>query len=295
MLEGFYGASRHWDDDIPLVKILDFDLSWHQGAMAEKTVLQGSISHGFMAPELVLASTDRSLARSVAVDVYGIGMLIYYVLTGDNPLPAMPNHAHFREDTLRKIERSGTFQWKCLPGYLRDLIVEATMTNSTERLPLDTLIGNLDIAYRMHMERIIPNTHPLLLMELAHRAEPVSKSMESSDFGRTLKVDFSPLPKKMRLETKTQGTGIQLHVTLERYLIDSDARNGIEKYLSQWKEQAVSSVDTRLFFVNRKDTYSSHSRAVVSMYTSLPDLVDLDLIQKMAENIREVRSKLDHA
>lgn len=65
-------------------KILDFDLSWHKGA-TELTVALGAMSQGFKAPEQV--DEDDNLTRNTAVDVYSIGMLSYYVLTGKNPMP----------------------------------------------------------------------------------------------------------------------------------------------------------------------------------------------------------------
>jgi hypothetical protein len=87
MLEECYSAVDFDNSDTPpKVKVLDFDLSWHRGA-TEKTVIAGAVSQGFMAPEQVDTSVDRSLSRNTAVDVYSIGMLAFYVLTGTNPIP----------------------------------------------------------------------------------------------------------------------------------------------------------------------------------------------------------------
>lgn len=117
MLEYCYSASDFEDPhDIPNVKILDFDLSWHRGA-TEKTVMFGAISQGFMAPEQTDSSTDKSLSRNTAVDVYSLGMLSYYVLTGKNPMPNESLFMDFPQRVLASISAAYKYEWKCLPVF----------------------------------------------------------------------------------------------------------------------------------------------------------------------------------
>ena len=95
MIENCFSALDFDDpDDIPNIKILDFDLSWHRGA-TEKTVMFGAISQGFMAPEQIDTSACKASSRNTAVDVYSIGMLMYFVLTGNNPMPNESMFASF--------------------------------------------------------------------------------------------------------------------------------------------------------------------------------------------------------
>jgi hypothetical protein len=66
------------------VKIVDFDLSWHRGAQGLTVAATGSA--GFVAPEQ-LPGQSRDKTKDALVDVYSIGMLLFYILAEHNPLP----------------------------------------------------------------------------------------------------------------------------------------------------------------------------------------------------------------
>lgn len=292
MLENCY-SSIDFDDptSIPNVKILDFDLSWHRGA-TEKTVMVGAASQGFMAPEQTDTSIDKSLSRNTAVDVYSLGMLTYYVLTGNNPLPNEPLFEGFRDRTLLSIQKKYRFAWKCLPMYLTETIIKTSSAKQTDRLSLDTLISNLNVAAEMYIHNTIHNTHPLLLLELSRRID--SQGRESiSDFGRTITIDYPEISKRIILATaSSRKKEVILTVSIERYINNADQRENISKYFKAKCERAVSKVDKKRFKVSHSE--SSNTNIMIQLESALPTSLSLDDITALANNIFEVRFALDN-
>ena len=70
MFDGFYSRPDAWE-----VVVLDFDLSWHMGAL-ERSVVHGALT-GYLAPEQIDATPGCS-TRHAAVDSFGVGMTLYY-------------------------------------------------------------------------------------------------------------------------------------------------------------------------------------------------------------------------
>ncbi len=290
MLEYCY-SQFDFDDsnNIPSIKILDFDLSWHRGA-TEKTVMFGAISQGFMAPEQTDPLTDNSLSRNTAVDVYSLGMLSYYVLTGLNPLPNESLFNGFSDKLLKNISDCDKFVWKSLPYFLSDTIFRATEQLQTSRISMGTFISNLEVAIKMHLNQTISNTHPLLLLELRKRIDDMGDE-EISDFGRTISINYPQLSKRIRLSTQSIRNKIVLAISIERYLSSFDQREGINKYFQAKKERALSQVDKSIFSIYSAE--SSRTDIVVQISGILPDNVSLDYIDRIATNIRNIRSSFD--
>ena len=291
MLEYCYSAIDFDDaSNIPTVKILDFDLSWHRGA-TEKTVMFGAISQGFMAPEQTDVQTDKSLSRNTAVDVYSLGMLAYYVLTGNNPMPNESLFGGFKERMLNEIQECEKFSWKCLPYYLSDTIFRSTNRIQTERISLDTFTGNLRVAIEMYLHQTISSTHPLVLLELRKRIDNLGNE-EVSDFGRSISIDYPTLSKRVTLSMTSNNFNVNLNVSIERYMSSFDQREGIAKYFKAMKERASAQVDKTLF----KDISSENTNTSITIRMSarLTDTVSLESIDALADNIREVRHALDN-
>ncbi len=80
MLEGFHTAPDTWR-----VVVLDFDLSWHQGA-PEQSIVPGGSMVGYLAPEQLEQILGVS-TRHASVDSFGLGMTLYFMISQRNPLP----------------------------------------------------------------------------------------------------------------------------------------------------------------------------------------------------------------
>lgn len=87
ILRGFHTNPDSWD-----IVVLDFDLSWHRGAI-EKSVVQGSSIAGYLAPEQLQQMSGVS-TRHAAVDSFGIGMTLFFIIAERDPLPAEHCHTH---------------------------------------------------------------------------------------------------------------------------------------------------------------------------------------------------------
>ena len=112
MITSSYGAE---DQE---VIVLDFDLSWYQGAMG-KSMTTGAL-HNYAAPEQLVKHPIYS-SRHTAVDVFGTGMLLYFACTGQDPKLNVQNVQNFDRDTMEKIRR----RWPQVPEAIAESLVEA--------------------------------------------------------------------------------------------------------------------------------------------------------------------------
>lgn len=290
ILQDCYGP-QDFEDFSPngSVKILDFDLSWHRGA-TEKTVAFGAISQGFMAPEQIDTSIDRSLSRNTSVDVYSLGMLAYFVLTNRNPMPNESQFAVFPGRLLEKLKKEYSSNWKSLPQYLCNTILSATCVEQFDRMPLSNFIGNLKIAYEMYHMDTLPNTHPLVLSELTERMSPYT-SLSISDFGRYVSIEYATLSKRVVFFTKSQSNRIILTVSVERYANASDRRDGRAKYFNSIGSKAAACADTDYF--SSASFENTPNNVVVRLSAFLPNSITRQYIEGIVANILEIRRQMD--
>ncbi|MBI4284603.1 MAG: protein kinase [Chloroflexi bacterium] len=86
--------------------VLDFDLSWHKGA-SDLSVVHGARAQGYAAPEQTATGRTKGIStRHTSVDVFGYGMLAYFVLTGNDPRPNEQNFEGFKGGIAEVIEKS---------------------------------------------------------------------------------------------------------------------------------------------------------------------------------------------
>ncbi len=107
MLECFYSKPDDWR-----VVVLDFDLSWHQGAL-EQSVIRGALA-GYLAPEQIQATQGAS-TRHAAVDSFGVGMTLYFMISGIDPMPAQNQHRDWAELVQKAALNRRRDQWMSLP------------------------------------------------------------------------------------------------------------------------------------------------------------------------------------
>ena len=285
ILENYYS----YTDDEPLsIKILDFDLSWHQGS-TELTIKIGAMSQGFMAPEQA-DETLHDLTRNTAVDVYSIGMLIYFILTEDNPAPNQHLFGRFGDDlcaTLRQKYRA--VHWRSIPNHLSSLIVKATRNSQRERIALSVLIQQLEIAQEICIEDQISCVHPLFLQELAYRISE-GQVVDIQDYGRYLTIRYEEVAKEIHLKLNQSYSNIMLGVEISKTVTSSDDRTKLGKYLETAMLRAVSATDRKLFTASGEVIQGAIH---VNLAAKLPEKIPLKLIEQYAANIRAVRARMD--
>ena len=136
MLEGFYLDRDDWQ-----VVVLDFDLSWHRGA-EEKSVVHGSSMAGYLAPEQIQAQSGVS-TRHATVDSFGFGMTLYFLISGQDPLPAQHRHHNWENSVTDSAHTHRCTSWRSLPQRFARLIINCTRDRQSERWDMTQVQGEL--------------------------------------------------------------------------------------------------------------------------------------------------------
>ncbi len=136
MLEGFYTSPDNWR-----VVVLDFDLSWHQGAL-EQSVVHGAL-FGYLAPEQIQDIPGAS-TRHAAVDSFGVGMTLYFMISGKNPLPTEHLRSEWTNTVKAAALRLGSTSWSSLPYRYARLITKATEDSQAERWDMSQMKDELE-------------------------------------------------------------------------------------------------------------------------------------------------------
>ena len=136
MLDGFYSRPDAWR-----VVVLDFDLSWHQGAL-EKSVIHGA-PVAYLSPEQIQATPGAS-TRHAAVDSFGVGMTLYFMIAGSDPLPAQHRHLDWGRTVLAAALDRDKTRWMSLPYRYARLIIKATEDSQARRWDMSQIKDELE-------------------------------------------------------------------------------------------------------------------------------------------------------
>ena len=161
MFDGFYSRPDHWR-----VVVLDFDLSWHTGAH-EKSVVYGALT-GYLAPEQMQVTPGVS-TRHAAVDSFGVGMTLFYLISGKDPMPAQHRHRDWANIVMEAATRRAKEEWVSLANRYARLVVRATKDNQAERWDMAQINDELG---RLRAALVSPRTvasAELLAEEIAAR------------------------------------------------------------------------------------------------------------------------------
>lgn len=136
MLRDFYN-----DRDNAEIVVLDFDLSWHLGALEKSVYVSGGTS--YLAPEQLNERVGMS-TRSATVDSFGFGMTMYYVVSGVDPV----FFGHVRPDWTRTVmaicEAEKCREWRSLPNRIARLIIAATLDEQSQRLTFGQIVAETE-------------------------------------------------------------------------------------------------------------------------------------------------------
>jgi serine/threonine protein kinase len=131
-----------WDDgSLEEVVVLDFDLSWYEGAIG-RSMMHGRHLHNYVAPEQVDRKPGAS-SRHTAVDVFGLGMLLYFASTGSHPAINVQNTVGFRQETAQRIRLKWRNAGTAMSQYLSMVIDAATRNEQASRPSMATVIGHV--------------------------------------------------------------------------------------------------------------------------------------------------------
>ncbi len=122
-----------WDREDWKVVVLDFDLSWHRDAI-ERSILEKNSITGYLAPEQV---EDTGVStRNAAVDVFGIGMTLFFVCGRTSPMFAQQRHTDWSDKVRAAVHSVPPGRWASIPRRVHRLIENATKDAQGQRWDL---------------------------------------------------------------------------------------------------------------------------------------------------------------
>ena len=163
MLRDFYTDQHDWE-----VVVLDFDLSWHKGAL-EHSVTHGAVL-GYLAPEQIQSIPSVS-TRHTAVDSYGLGMVLYYMLSGTDPIPDQHRHTDWSDTLMAAASRHPYLPWISIPRRFARLIMSATLHNQSERWDMTHIQAELDRLLHTALNPQATMSAELVAEEIAARCQ----------------------------------------------------------------------------------------------------------------------------
>ena len=164
MLRGFYSNPDDWD-----VVVLDFDLSWHRGAL-ERSVTHGSTLLGYLAPEQIQDIPGVS-TRHAAVDSFGLGMVLFFMLSERDPVPDQHRHVDWKDALQAAAARRPCVQWVSTPARFARLINSATLNSQAERWDMTQIQAELRRLREAVLDPSSPVSAELIAEELAARCD----------------------------------------------------------------------------------------------------------------------------
>ena len=163
MLENYWSKSDSWK-----VVVTDFDLSWHVGS-EEQSVIHGWSTTGYLAPEQ-MQKTEGVSTRNAAVDSFGFGMTLFFVLAKRDPMPSEHRHKTWSVSVDDAVRALPSASWLSLPRRLGRLIINCTRHIQAERWDMSQIESELKSLQRaMNNPEEVLNVE-FLAEELAARA-----------------------------------------------------------------------------------------------------------------------------
>ena len=204
MLKGFYTEPEDWK-----VVVLDFDLSWHRGA-TERSVVHGSTLFGYLAPEQMIRIPGVS-TRNSAVDSFGLGMVLFFMVDSRHPIPAEHRHTDWSATVQSACGKHSWENWKSLPARFARLIMNATRDQQATRwdvMQIETELNRLwEVATRP--ESIV--APDLLAEEVASRVDVFRTYLWDED----LTGANTELPTGLRVRLRGDSVGRRLVLDIE--------------------------------------------------------------------------------
>ncbi len=226
------------------VVVLDFDLSWHRDSR-EKSVVHTS-AVGYLAPEQINERHDGS-TRNAAVDSYGLGMTLYFVCGGDEPMPEQHKHTNYQELVTRATQSIPPSEWVSLPQRVARTIIGATRDKQNERWDLSQIESELSSLYHLNLGEVERASGAALVEELAARTAPMARYSWDADksaaesrgpTGLSIRIQADEPAAQAILEVSWQSTGAEQRTGLGKYI--SRSTRSLSDQLHSYGWQVIS-------------------------------------------------------
>ena len=266
MLRGFYSNPNEWD-----VVVLDFDLSWHRGAV-DRSVIHGSAMLGYLAPEQIQSVTDVS-TRHAAVDSFGMGMVLFFMMGGRDPVPDEHKHTDW-QDTLRNAAVSRPCkEWHSAPSRFVRLVEIATQDRQSERWDMTQIQAELQRLHKSVLEPGSTESAELIAEEIAARCEFTRDYEWDSESLAAVKETSSEVRVEIRGDESERRVVIELSWGTPGFQVKA--------HLGKWIDPGMEAVRDNLKNFGWRVEQASARYAYISIAASLPvndALEDMDTV-----------------
>ena len=227
MLDDYWSDETDWR-----LVVLDFDLSYHVGAHEKTIDLRGEAATGYLAPEQLQRMPGVS-TRNAAVDSFGIGMTLYYLVARRDPIPAEHMHSDWHAKVFQACRLHDFRRWLSLSNRVARTILFATRNKQAERWDVAQIEGELS---RLQQLLLRPSAIPpveLIAEELmARAAKDLNYTWRHDSFearlelisGVSLGITANEAQESLKLTVDWASSGDQSRKAVMKWL--PDAANG---------------------------------------------------------------------
>lgn len=260
--------------------VLDFDLSWHLGAMEKSVYVSGGTS--YLAPEQ-LNEREGMTTRSAAVDSFGFGMTMYYLIAEDDPT----FFGHARSDWLDNVtticDAEKCKEWRSLPKRIARLIVAATLDDQNRRLTFAQIASETEKLEKALENPELVNDPALIVEECFARVDQFSsyKITESGTF-------VYRSPSQVTFEINPYSSDGDILLTISFVQAGHEKFQILEKVGSEFKQ--IKDRFLRYVGVSSHTCNLNHGDFHVTL--SIPVESSIDFIQKLSSAMSDVSNIL---
>lgn len=271
------------------VVVCDFDLSWHKGAY-DLSVVHGARAEGYAAPEQTATGHQIGIStRNTAVDVFGLGMIAFYLIVENNPRPNEHKFPDFRENITVCVQKKNDSNWNSLPRFLTNLIDGCTKDIQSERIPFSVAVESFETCHKIALSDTLKSNHPLVLLEIASIIDPTGK-FEVTDFDRCVSILSADFSKKVEVLLRNDEDSIVIRLKLSKIRAEHEHRH-VLKYLPTCKDKVISKLKTGQLRNVRGEIGMSRLDVEADWYP--PQIVSSEDVKKIGELIIEARGLME--
>jgi serine/threonine protein kinase len=263
MLKDFYARPDEWK-----VVVLDFDLSWHRGAI-ERSVIPGSALLGYLAPEQIRKIEGVS-TRSAAVDSYGFGMTLFYMISARHPIPAEHRHKEWPDDVLLQCTKHKYSHWSSLPARVARLILNTTRDRQAERWDLTQVKAELDRLLAIVRNPSAVDAADIVAEELVARTEPLSYSWDDNSSAAAM-----TLPSGVKVKLGGDAANDRIWLEIDWAYGGTQAYKKVGKWIGPAASAVAGVLDSSGWRITAKDAESQMIR-IRAQIDSVPTSGNLD-------------------
>jgi serine/threonine protein kinase len=227
-----------WKDDeldFSEIIVLDFDLAWYKSSIESKEI-DFKISNGYLAPEQI-SNIKKVSTRSAAVDSFGLGMTMFFILNKDDPLPSQQKHDDWQKAIFRVSSNFfRSCKWKSAGKRIARLIINCTKQNQHERWDFSQILSELK---RLKIAIESPNkikSTDLIVEEIIFR----SSYKESYEWDEdNLKATIIPISNE-KIELLSDESNRSINILIQWTNPTSSTRKKLSKHIHQAAENIIN-------------------------------------------------------